>query len=34
MSTNGKPKWAAAEKLRIVLEGIKPVGLSDRPPFV
>jgi transposase len=30
MSTNGKRKWAAAEKLRIVLEGMNPgVAVSD-----
>jgi transposase len=30
MSTNSKRKWAAAEKLRIVLEGINPgVAVSD-----
>lgn len=30
MSTNGKRKWSAAEKLRIVLEGMNPaVAVSD-----
>ena len=30
MSTNGKRKWAATEKLRIVLEGMNPgVAVSD-----
>ena len=30
MSTNGKRKWAAAEKPRIVLEGMNPgVAVSD-----
>ena len=30
MSTNGKRKWSAAEKLRIVLEGMNPsVSVSD-----
>jgi transposase len=30
MNTNGKRKWAAAEKLRIVLEGMNPgVAVSD-----
>jgi transposase len=30
MNTNGKRKWAAAEKLRIVLEGMNPgVSVSD-----
>jgi transposase len=30
MNTNGKRKWAAAEKLRIVLEGLNPgVAVSD-----
>jgi transposase len=30
MGTNGKRKWSAAEKLRIVLEGMNPsVAVSD-----
>jgi transposase len=30
MSSNGKRKWSAAEKLRIVLEGMSPgVAVSD-----
>jgi transposase-like protein len=30
MSTNGKRKWSAAEKLRIVLEGMNPsVSVAD-----
>ena len=30
MSTNGKRKWSAAEKLRIVMEGMNPaVTVSD-----
>ena len=30
MSTNGKRKWSAAEKLRIVLDGMNPsVAVSD-----
>jgi len=30
MNTNGKRKWAAAEKLRIVLEGMNPgVAVSE-----
>ena len=30
MSTNGKRKWSAAEKLRIVLEGLNPsVSVSE-----
>ena len=30
MSTNGKRKWSASEKLRIVLEGMNPaVAVSD-----